>query len=85
MKHALNMVRSGAIGTVLAGVIVISTPSGQSNIVFTNGAASHTTSNYSAQVNDVFAGPGEHVTSTPSGTKTSQSNGKTATVTVVTK
>jgi len=77
--------RTSAMGVVLTGVIVISAPSGQSNIVLTNGTASHTTSGYSAQVNDTFAGPGEHVNATPAGIVGGEGTGQTATVTVVTK
>ena len=69
--------------TALAAVIVISTPSGQSNVVFSSGSASHVTSDYSAQIDGTFAGPGQHVVATPAGTVTAQGGGQTATVTVV--
>ena len=85
MQVLTNLMRSGGVGMMVAGVIVVSTPSGQSNIVFTHGAASHVTSNYSAQINDAVAGPGEHVSVTSNGTHSSEGNGKTATVTVVSK
>jgi len=80
----LNFVREGGLAAILAGVIVISTPSGESNFVFTDGVASHTTSDYSAQIGDIFADTGEHITVTPSGTNSATSNGETATITVVT-
>jgi hypothetical protein len=83
MNSFIASVRACAAAATLAGFIVITTPSGQSAIKFTDGAASHVTSNYSAQINDTFAGPGQHVTATAAGTKVVQSSGQTATITVV--
>ena len=77
------MVQKYIAGAMLFGAIVITTPSGNANFVSSNGAASHTTSNYSAQVNDVVAGPGEHAVSTSAGVMTAGSNGAVSTVTVV--
>jgi hypothetical protein len=79
----ITILVSFAPAAIFAGTVVITTPSDQSTIVQTNGVASHVTSNYSAQINDVFAGPGEHVVATSDGIQTSQSSGSTATVTVV--
>lgn len=71
--------------STFAGTIVIATPSGESTVVSTKGAATHVTSNYSAQVNDIVAGPSEHIVVTPNGIHIADSKGQTATLTVINK
>ena len=83
MNTIYTILKTGALGTMLAGAIVVATPSGQSNVAITGGVASVTVSNYSAQVNDIVAAPGEHVTATPAGVHTATSDGQTATVAAV--
>ncbi|MHB8660425.1 MAG: hypothetical protein ACYC75_00580 [Minisyncoccota bacterium] len=83
VSTAIAILVSRVPAATFAGTVVITTPSGQSTIVQTDGVASHVISDYSAQIHDVFADPDEHVVTTTNNTQTSESSGRTATVTVV--